>query len=339
MNATTFQLSRTQSPTANSDMTSPKDLLNVTDLSRENVLNIFDRASFFSAYSPKTKGNLNLLEGFVLTNLFLEPSTRTQTSFSLAGRRLGAHVIDIAPQSSSLQKGESEEDTARTLDAMGSDFLVIRHARPNAPHEIASQVKCSVINAGDGPHAHPTQALLDAFTIFNAFGPIDGLRIAICGDVRHSRVALSNALLLKNILGADVRFVGPESLTQREEPEVQGIEAFSDMREGLEGCDVVMALRFHGERRTDGDPLFTPQTYFPEWGLTHEKLGWAKPSAKIMHPGPFIRHFEISSELADDPERSLILKQIQNGVHIRMAVLEFLARNQDSNQDRNQAKT
>ncbi|HEY5964701.1 MAG TPA: aspartate carbamoyltransferase catalytic subunit, partial [Xanthobacteraceae bacterium] len=263
------------------------------------------------------------LRGRTLINMFFEASTRTQASFELAGKRLGADVMNMSVSSSSIRKGETLIDTAVTLNAMHPDLIVMRHHSSGAVALLAQKVDCSVINAGDGQHEHPTQALLDALTIRRRKGPIEGLTIAICGDILHSRVARSNIILL-NTLGARVRVVAPSTLL----PvgiERFGVEVTRDMREGLDGCDIVMMLRLQRERM-NGSFVPSVQEYAAYFGLDQKKLDYAKPDALVMHPGPMNRGVEIDSLVADGAQ-SLIREQVEMGVAVRMAVLEALSRN------------
>ncbi len=265
----------------------------------------------------------NLLRGRTVINLFFENSTRTRTSFELAGKRLGADVVNMSVSTSSVNKGETLLDTAATLNAMNCDLLVVRHAASGAPALLAQKVDAAVINAGDGTHEHPTQALLDALTIRRHRGALEGLVVAICGDVLHSRVARSNIHLLTT-MGSRVRVVGPPTLIP---PAVErlGVEVFHDMKAGLEGADVVMALRLQKERMARG-LVPSAREFFRFYGLDAAKLAWAKPDAVVMHPGPMNRGVEIDSAVADDPVRSLIREQVEMGVAVRMAVLDLLAR-------------
>jgi len=264
-----------------------------------------------------------VLRGRTLINLFFENSTRTRTSFELAGKRLGGDVINMSTSVSSIKKGETLIDTAMTLNAMHPDVLVVRHPESGAVQLLAEKVNCAVINAGDGSHEHPTQALLDALTIRRRKGQIQGLSVAICGDILHSRVARSNIQLL-NIMGARVRLVAPKTLLPAQIDRL-GVEVFHTMKEGLKDVDIVMMLRLQTERMHGS---FVPSTreYFHFFGLDYEKLAVAKPDALIMHPGPMNRGVEIDSELADDIDRSVIRQQVEMGVAVRMACLETLAR-------------
>jgi aspartate carbamoyltransferase catalytic subunit len=262
------------------------------------------------------------LRGRTLINLFFEPSTRTQSSFELAGKRLGADVMNMSVGASSVKKGETLLDTAITLNAMRPDIIVVRHHQAGAAHLLARKVDCSVVNAGDGAHEHPTQALLDALTIRRNCGRVEGLVVAICGDILHSRVARSNIISL-SALGARVRVVGPSTLMPSGVEET-GVEVFHDMKKGLKDADIVMMLRLQRERMSGA---FVPSTkeYFHFFGLDAEKLSYAKPGALVMHPGPMNRGVEIDSLIADGAQ-SLIREQVEMGVAVRMAVLEALAR-------------
>ncbi|MEP1231282.1 MAG: aspartate carbamoyltransferase catalytic subunit, partial [Litorimonas sp.] len=292
--------------------------LSIPDFHRVDIENLLELGTRYLDLSVQKSPREGPLRGKTLINLFFENSTRTEKSFELAGKRLGADVISMNIGSSSVKKGETLLDTATTLNAMNPDLLVVRHGASGAPALLAQKVSCSVINAGDGMHAHPTQALLDALTLRQAVGNIDGLRIAICGDILHSRVARSNVQLL-NMLGADVRLIAPPTLmpigAQR-----WGADIFHDMKTGLEGCDVVMMLRLQLERM-NGAFVPSKREYFHYHGLTREKLAFAKPDARVMHPGPMNRGVEISSDVADDSNISLITRQVEAGVAMRMAIL------------------
>jgi aspartate carbamoyltransferase catalytic subunit len=283
------------------------------------LLDLADKAADINRQVDKKR---DVLRGRTLINLFFEASTRTQSSFELAGKRLGADVMNMNISASSVQKGETLIDTAMTLNAMRPDILVVRHHAAGAVELLAQKVDCSVVNAGDGAHQHPTQALLDALTIRRAKGRVEGLTVAICGDVRHSRVARSNINVL-NTLGARVRIIAPSTLLPAA-PERLGCEVFTNMWDGLEGADIVMMLRLQRERMSG---TFVPSTreYFHFFGLDHEKLARAKPDALVMHPGPMNRGVEIASTVADSA-RSVIRDQVEMGVAVRMAVLEALAR-------------
>jgi aspartate carbamoyltransferase catalytic subunit len=296
--------------------------LSIADLNRPQVIQLLDLAEAFVALNRQTSKKLDLLKGRTLMNLFFENSTRTQSSFELAGKRLGADVVNMSPRQSSMTKGETLIDTAVTLNAMRPDLLVVRHASSGAAALLAQKVGCSVINAGDGQHEHPTQALLDALAIRHAFGKVEGLTVAICGDVMHSRVARSNVLML-GMLGAQVRLVGPPTLMPAG-ADRWGVEVFHDMRKGIAGADVVMMLRLQLERM-QGALVPSTREYFRFYGLDREKLAMAAKGAKVMHPGPMNRGVEIDSEVADDPKISLIQNQVEMGVAARMAVLASLA--------------
>ncbi len=266
----------------------------------------------------------NVLAGKTLINLFFENSTRTEKSFEVAAKRLGGDVISMNVGVSSVQKGETLLDTAATLNAMNPDMLVVRHNASGAPALLAQKVSCAVINAGDGMHAHPTQALLDALTLRRVFGEdLGGKTIAICGDILHSRVARSNVKLL-SLLGCEVRLVGPRTLMPAN-ADMWGAEIFHDMKTGLEDCDVVMMLRLQLERMS-GAFVASKREYFHFYGLDHNKLGFTKPNAKVMHPGPMNRGVEISSAIADDPDVSLITQQVETGVAMRMGILHALSK-------------
>jgi aspartate carbamoyltransferase catalytic subunit len=291
---------------------SPGDITHVLDLAEAHV-------------EPNRQGDKkrSLLRGRTVINLFFENSTRTRTSFELAGKRLGADVINMSTNVSSIKKGETLIDTAMTLNAMHPDVLIVRHPESGAVQLLSEKVNCAVINAGDGSHEHPTQALLDALTIRRRKGKLDGLLVAICGDILHSRVARSNIHLL-NIMGARVRVVAPRTLLPSQIDRM-GVEVFTDMRKGLEGVDIVMMLRLQTERM-HGSFVPSIREYFHFYGLDYEKLKSAKPDALIMHPGPMNRGVEIDSEVADDIDRSVIRQQVEMGVAVRMACLEVLTR-------------
>ncbi len=298
-----------------------RHLLGIEDLSREDVFRILDRAMFYIENNRHQDKKHPILKGRTIINLFYENSTRTRTSFELAGKRLGADVINMTVASSSVKKGETLIDTAMTINAMHPDCIAMRHPESGACHLLAQKVNCSVINGGDGMHEHPTQALLDALTIMQHKGKIEGLQVAICGDILHSRVARSNIKLL-NMLGAKVRIIAPPTLMPSC-PESFGVEPFHDMRKGLKGCDIIIMLRLQLERM-EGNFIPSVREYFHFWGLNEEKLSYAKPDALIMHPGPINRGVEIDSKLADDLNRSVILQQVEMGVAVRQAALEFL---------------
>jgi aspartate carbamoyltransferase catalytic subunit len=299
-----------------------RHLLGIEGLCPLDIGALLDRADEAVEVSRQVEKKKATLRGRTLVNLFFEPSTRTQASFEIAGKRLGADVMNMSVASSSVRKGETLIDTAATLNAMRPDIIVVRHHQAGAVHLLARKVDCSVVNAGDGAHEHPTQALLDALTIRRRKGRIGGLLVAICGDILHSRVARSNMILL-GTLGARVRVVAPSTLLP---PGIErfGVEPFTDMREGLRGVDIVMMLRLQRERM-NGSFVPSVKEYFRYFGLDGEKLALAKPDALVMHPGPMNRGVEISSEVADGAQ-SLIREQVEMGVAVRMAVLEALAR-------------
>jgi aspartate carbamoyltransferase catalytic subunit len=300
-----------------------RHLLGIEGLSKNDALAILDLAKTYILKNREPDKKHPILKGRTLINLFFENSTRTRTSFELAGKRLGADVINMSVSTSSAKKGETLIDTAMTLNAMHPDFISVRHPESGAVHLLARKVECSVINGGDGCHEHPTQALLDALTIMEHKGKIEGLTVAICGDILHSRVARSNIKLL-TLLGAKVRVIAPPTLMPAF-PKTPGVEIFHDMRKGLKGCDIIMMLRLQLERM-EGNFVPSVREYFHFWGLSQEKYAYAKPDALIMHPGPINRGVEIDSELADDIDRSVILDQVEMGVAVRQAVLELLAR-------------
>ena len=269
----------------------------------------------------KKNGKLDILKNKICINLFFENSTRTRTSFELAGKKLGADMLNISVGTSSIKKGETLIDTAMTLNAMQPDILVVRHHDAGAVKLLSEKVNCGVINAGDGPHEHPTQALLDALTILKRKKKISGLKVAICGDIMHSRVARSNIHLL-NTLGAEVRVIAPATLIPKG-IESLGVTIFYDMKSGLKDVDIIIMLRLQLERMS-GSFVPSIREYFRFYGLDREKLNFANPDALILHPGPMNRGVEIDSELADDIDRSAIFEQVQMGVAVRMACLKAI---------------
>src|SRR5437763_9905487 len=300
-----------------------RHLLGIEGLSPRDIIALLDLSEEAIEVSRQIEKKRTTLRGRTQINLFFEASTRTQSSFELAGKRLGADVMNMSVATSSVKKGETLIDTAITLNAMRPDIIVVRHAQAGAVHLLARKVDCAVVNAGDGAHEHPTQALLDALTIRRNKGRIEGLIVAICGDIMHSRVARSNILLL-NIMGARVRVVAPSTLLPRG-IERMGVEVARNMREGLDGADIVMMLRLQRERM-NGSFVPSSQEYFHYFGLDQKKLAYARPDALVMHPGPMNRGVEIDSIVADGAQ-SLIREQVEMGVAVRMAVLEALARN------------
>ncbi len=307
--------------TATAPLYPHRHLLGIEGLSHLDIEALLERAETYVALSRQIEKKTATLRGRTQINLFFEPSTRTQASFELAGKRLGADVMNMSVGSSSVKKGETLIDTAATLNAMRPDILVVRHHAAGAVNLLARKVDCSVVNAGDGAHEHPTQALLDALTIRRNKGRIAGLTVAICGDILHSRVARSNIILL-SALGAKVRLIAPSTLLPTG-VERMGVEVFRDMKKGLEGVDIVMMLRLQLERM-NGAFVPSSKEYFRYFGLDRDKLSLAAPDALVMHPGPMNRGVEISSEVADGAQ-SLIREQVEMGVAVRMAVLDALA--------------
>jgi aspartate carbamoyltransferase catalytic subunit len=306
-----------------------RHLLGIEGLSREEITLLLDLSQAYVDQNRRADKKLSTLRGRTVINLFFETSTRTRTSFELAGKRLGADVINMSVATSAIKKGETLIDTAMTLNAMRPDILVVRHPDSGAVNLLSQKVDCAVINGGDGSHEHPTQALLDALTIKRRRGGLEGLTVAICGDILHSRVARSNIHLL-SIMGARVRLIGPPTLMPSSIDRL-GVEVFHDMTRGLAGSDIVMMLRLQTERM-QGSFVPSIREYFRFFGLDYEKLKSAKPDALIMHPGPMNRGVEIDSELADDIDRSLIREQVEMGVAVRMACLDILARAEAGNE-------
>jgi aspartate carbamoyltransferase catalytic subunit len=298
-----------------------RHLLTCEGLSANEINFLLDLADKAADHIRRNGNKRDVLAGRTLINLFFESSTRTQASFEMAGKRLGADVMNMNVATSSVNKGETLIDTAVTLNAMRPDIIVVRHHAAGAVELLSQKVDCSVINAGDGAHQHPTQALLDALTIRRAKGRVAGLTVAICGDILHSRVARSNINVL-NALGARVRLIAPSTLLPSS-PERLGGEVFTDMWKCIEGADVVMMLRLQRERM-DASYVPSSREFFHFFGLDHEKLARAKADALVMHPGPMNRGVEIASTVADDT-RSVIREQVEMGVAVRMAVLEALS--------------
>ena len=298
-----------------------RHLLGIEGLSPDEISELLDLSESHVEQNRQTDKKRSTLRGRTCINLFFENSTRTRTSFELAGKRLGADVINMSVSTSSIKKGETLIDTAMTLNAMHPDVLVVRHPDSGAVQLLSEKVNCAVINGGDGRHEHPTQALLDALTIRRRKGKLSGLCVAICGDIMHSRVARSNIRLL-SIMGAQVRVVAPPTLLPAEIGRF-GVETFHHMKEGLKDCDIVMMLRLQLERM-NGSFVPSVREYFRFYGLDYAKLEVAKPDALIMHPGPMNRGVEIDGELADDIDRSVIREQVEMGVAVRMACLETL---------------
>ena len=299
-----------------------RHLLGIDGLSADDINRILDEAEPWAAFNRGARKADQRLSGLTQINAFFETSTRTLFSFEIAGKRLGAQVSNFHPAASSVRKGESLVDTALTLNAMRPDALVIRHEAVGAAADVAAVMDCPVINAGDGRGEHPTQALLDALAIRRRFGRIEGLKVAICGDIRHSRVANSNMRALP-LLGAELRIVAPEALLPEAVP--AGITAYADLDEGMAGADVVMMLRIQRERMP-AELSESLGDYHARYGLTRARLERLAPHAVVMHPGPMNRGVEIDGDVADDRERSLILDQVEFGVAVRMACLDLLTR-------------
>lgn len=298
-----------------------KDLTGIDRLSSGDINDILLLAADYAMAINQGGFISDKLKGRMILNLFFEASTRTRISFEIAAKRLGADVINWSTESSSLKKGESLSDTLATLNAMKPDGVIMRHSDYGAPEFAGRRMECPVINAGDSWREHPTQALLDALTIKQEKGRLEGLNIAICGDIAHSRVAASNIILLRK-MGANVRIIAPPVLMPEKLP-ADGVEKFESLEDGLKDCDIVMALRIQKERMQSG-LIGSDEDYFAHYGLTGEKLSMAKPDVRVLHPGPMNRGVEIADEVADDPQRSLILRQVTNGVAVRMAVLDLL---------------
>ena len=299
---------------------SKKHLLGIQDLSIVDVKTILSESKNFIALNKSKNKKIDILRGKTQINLFFEPSTRTQSSFELAGKRLGADVMSMNITNSAIKKGETLIDTAMTLNAMHPDIIVVRHQDSGASNLLSQKVNCAVLNAGDGRREHPTQALLDALTIMEKKNKIEGLKIAICGDILHSRVARSNIYLL-NMLGADINIVAPSNLMPKD-LEKFGVNTFTNMKEGVKDCDIVMMLRLQNERMTSSF-LSSNREYYEYYGLTPDKLECAKSDALIMHPGPMNRGIEIDTILADDINKSVIKEQVELGVAVRMACLKL----------------
>lgn len=304
-----------------------RHLLGISQLNQFEIVDLLDRAEAMIPVSRQQRKSLSTLSGLTQINLFFEPSTRTQSSFEIAGKRLGAQVTNMSVRTSSISKGETLVDTAATLNAMRPDVIVVRHSASGAVELLSQKVGCSVINAGDGAHEHPTQALLDALTIRQRKGRLAGLTVAICGDIANSRVARSNLMLL-GALQVRTRVVAPRTLLPRGIEHLVS-EVYTDMREGLAGADVVMMLRLQHERAS-GRMIPSVREYYRFYGLDAEKLGYAKPDAIVMHPGPMNRGVEIDPAIADGP-RSVITEQVEMGVAVRMAVLDALLSGRGAN--------
>ena len=313
-------------------MWSHHNLLGIAQLSRDDILHVLDAAERWFAVTREEAKNTRVLQGRTVVNLFFESSTRTRTSFEVAGKRLGADVVNVSPQTSSVTKGETLLDTVLNLEALRADAIVLRHPASGAPDFLSGHVRTSIVNAGDGAHEHPTQALLDAFTIRRSKKRLEGLVVAICGDILHSRVARSNALLL-GALGASVRLCGPRTLMPREAGSLGPTVRTSErIEEAVDGADVVMMLRIQNERLA-GAMLASTREYARTFGLSSAVLACAKPDAIVMHPGPINRGVEIDPRIADG-DRSVILDQVEAGVAVRMAVLENVVRAADARRAR-----
>ena len=306
--------------TKNAIKISQKHLLGIQDLKISEVKYILNEAQQFIELNRSKNKKLDILKGKTQINLFFEPSTRTQSSFELAGKRLGADVMSMNITNSAIKKGETLIDTAMTLNAMHPDIIVIRHQDSGAGNLLSQKVNCAVLNAGDGRREHPTQALLDALTIINRKKKIEGLKISICGDILHSRVARSNIYLL-TMLGAEVNIIGPSNLLPKDLNKF-GVNIFTDMNKGVKDCDIVMMLRLQNERMSSSY-LSSNREYYEYYGLSPEKLENAKQDALIMHPGPMNRGIEIDTILADDINKSVIKEQVELGVAVRMACLKI----------------
>ena len=303
-------------------------LLGIEPLQPQQIKKILDLADYYADQNRINTQNNNALAGCTQVNMFFEHSTRTQASFEIAGKRLGADVMNMSMEASSIKKGETLIDTALTLNAMRPDLLVVRHPHSGAVDLLAQKVNCAVLNAGDGSHEHPTQALLDALTIRRSKGRLRRLNIAICGDVAHSRVARSNIILLGKMENR-LRLVGPSTLMPSNINEF-GVEVYYDIKQGLRDVDVVMMLRLQRERM-DGGFIPSEREYYHRYGLDAKKLSYAKPDAIVMHPGPMNRGVEIDGEIADDLRHSVIQEQVEMGVAVRMAAMDILMRNRRKN--------
>ena len=302
-------------------------LVETADLTTKEIEFILSESTKFISFNKKRIKKLNLLEGRTIFNLFFEDSTRTRTSFEVAAKRLGADLINVVVKDSSINKGETLLDTMTTINSMSPDILIVRHPEEGISKKISNTVDASVINAGDGSHEHPTQALLDALTIKNKFNDFSKLRIAICGDILHSRVARSNIIILSK-LGSKINVIGPKEWLPKNIKQLP-VKVFTDMEKGLHNCDIVMMLRIQKERIV-GKIMPNQKTYFKKYGLDYKKLKFAKKNAFVMHPGPMNRGVEIDSVLADDITRSLIQEQVAMGVAVRMACLDLIIKNRDN---------
>ena len=302
-------------------------LVETADLTKKEIEYILDESKKYISFNKKKIKKINVLEGRTIFNLFFEDSTRTRTSFEVAAKRLGADLINVVVKDSSINKGETLLDTMTTINSMNPDVLIVRHPEEGISKKISESVDASVINAGDGSHEHPTQALLDALTIKNKFKNFSKLKIAICGDILHSRVARSNIIILSK-LGAKINVIGPKDWLPKSLNKLP-VNVYTEMKKGLENCDIVMMLRIQKERIV-GKIMPNQKTYFKRYGLDYNKLKYAKKNAFVMHPGPMNRGVEIDSKLADDVTRSLIQEQVAMGVAVRMACLDLIIKNRDN---------
>ena len=302
-------------------------LVETADLTKKEIEYILDESKKYISFNKKKIKKINVLEGRTIFNLFFEDSTRTRTSFEVAAKRLGADLINVVVKDSSINKGETLLDTMTTINSMNPDVLIVRHPEEGISKKISESVDASVINAGDGSHEHPTQALLDALTIKNKFKNFSKLKIAICGDILHSRVARSNIIILSK-LGAKINVIGPKDWLPKSLNKLP-VNVYTEMKKGLENCDIVMMLRIQKERIV-GKIMPNQKTYFKKYGLDYNKLKYAKKNAFVMHPGPMNRGVEIDSKLADDITRSLIQEQVAMGVAVRMACLDLIIKNRDN---------
>ena len=298
-----------------------KNLQSIKDLTIQDIENIINTAKLFKNNNKEQNKSIPILSGRTIINLFFEPSTRTLISFEIAAKRLGADIINMNIEGSSLRKGETLSDTADTLNSMNPDLVIIRHSISGAINEISSRLKCPIISAGEGSIEHPTQALLDAFTIQDKGKNFKDIVVSICGDIEHSRVAKSNYYLLKK-MGAKIRFVAPEYFMPKNIQDFD-VEYFDNLEKGIDASDVVMMLRIQKER-IDNSELPSVDDYYQSFGLTYEKLKKAKNNVIVMHPGPINRNIEIESSLADDLSKSVINEQVENGVSVRMACLAMM---------------
>jgi len=302
-------------------------LVETADLTKKEIEYILDESKKYIFFNKKKIKKINVLEGRTIFNLFFEDSTRTRTSFEVAAKRLGADLINVVVKDSSINKGETLLDTMTTINSMNPDVLIVRHPEEGISKKISESVDASVINAGDGSHEHPTQALLDALTIKNKFKNFSKLKIAICGDILHSRVARSNIIILSK-LGAKINVIGPKDWLPKSLKKLP-VNVYTEMKKGLHNCDIVMMLRIQKERIV-GKIMPNQKTYFKKYGLDYNKLKYAKKNAFVMHPGPMNRGIEIDSKLADDVTRSLIQEQVAMGVAVRMACLDLIIKNRDN---------